>query len=103
MGVPTARSESGIEAQGVGAVCGAGVAVGVLWVFLDIWDGEASLQVSIHGCLLTEIVHLVELGLLARLHRDMEAMARERRVRDFEVVSACAVVVLGAADSGDQY
>lgn len=102
MGVSTARSESGIEAQGIGAVCGTGMVVGVLWVFLDLWNGETSIQVSIRG-VLTEIVHLVELGLLARLYRDLEAMACEGCVRDVEVVSACSVVVLGAADSGDQY
>ena len=78
--------------------------MGVLWVLLDFWDGETSIQVLIYVWLvLTEIVYLVELGLLARLYRDLEGMACEGCVWDFEVVSARAVVVLGAADSGDQY
>lgn len=49
MGVSTARSESGIEAQGLGAVRGAGVVVGILWVLLDFRDGKTSMQVLIYG------------------------------------------------------
>lgn len=77
LGAATARPENGFETKGLGAIRGTRVAVVILWVFLDFWNGEI---VPFHdfataGILTGGLVYLVAILLLARLYRHLGSMA----------------------------